>query len=32
MEWAADENAAYVTLDESNTTYLKSHKIETAHP
>jgi diaminopimelate epimerase len=32
MEWAADENAAYVTLDERNTAYLKSHGIETVHP
>ena len=29
---AADENAAYVKLDERNTTWLKSHGIETAHP
>jgi diaminopimelate epimerase len=32
IEYAADENAAYVKLDESNTAYLKSHGIETAHP
>jgi len=29
---AADEKAAYATLDERNTRYLKSHRIETAHP
>jgi diaminopimelate epimerase len=32
IEYAADENAAYVKLDERNTTYLKSRGIETAHP
>jgi diaminopimelate epimerase len=32
IEYAADENAAYVKLDERNTTYLKSRRIETAHP
>jgi diaminopimelate epimerase len=32
VDWAADENAAYVTLDESNTAWLKIHGIETAHP
>jgi diaminopimelate epimerase len=32
VEQAADENAAYVTLDEGNTAYLKSHGIETVHP
>jgi diaminopimelate epimerase len=32
MEWAADENAAYGTLDERNTAYLKSRGIETVHP
>ena len=32
VEWAVDENAAYVTLDERNTAHLKSHGIETAHP
>jgi diaminopimelate epimerase len=32
IEHAAAENAAYVKLDERNTTYLKAHKIETAHP
>ena len=31
-EYDADENAAYVKLDERNTTCLKSHRIETAHP
>ena len=32
VEWAAAENAAYVTLDDRNTAYLKSHGVETAHP
>jgi diaminopimelate epimerase len=32
LECAADENAAYAKLDERNTTWLKSHGIETAHP
>jgi diaminopimelate epimerase len=32
VEYAADENAAYATLDERNTAYLKSRGIETAHP
>jgi diaminopimelate epimerase len=32
VEWAADENAAYATLDERNTACLKSHGIQTAHP
>jgi diaminopimelate epimerase len=32
VEWAVEENAAYATLDERNTTYLKLHGIETAHP
>jgi hypothetical protein len=32
IEYAADENAAYVKLGRRNTTCLKSHKIETAHP
>jgi diaminopimelate epimerase len=32
VNWAVDENAAYVSLDESNTAHLKSHGIETAHP
>jgi diaminopimelate epimerase len=32
IEYAADENAAYAKLDERNTSYLKSHRIETAHP
>lgn len=31
VEWAAEENSAYATLEERNTTYLKSHGIETAH-
>ena len=32
LEWAADENAAYATLDERNTAHLKGHGIQTAHP
>jgi diaminopimelate epimerase len=32
VEWAVEENAAYATLDKRNTTYLKLHGIETAHP
>jgi diaminopimelate epimerase len=32
VEWAADENAGYLTLDERNTAYLKSHGIATIHP
>jgi len=32
LEWAEDENAAYATLDERNTTYLKDHGIQNAHP
>jgi diaminopimelate epimerase len=32
VEWAADENAAYATLDERNTAYLKGRGIQTAHP
>jgi diaminopimelate epimerase len=32
VEWAVEENAAYATLDERNTTCLKLHGIETAHP
>lgn len=32
LEWAAEENAAYATLDERNTTCLKDHGIQTAHP
>ena len=32
VEWAADENAAYATLDERNTAHLKGHGIQTAHP
>jgi diaminopimelate epimerase len=31
-DFAADENAAYATLDERNTTYLNEHGIVTAHP
>jgi diaminopimelate epimerase len=32
IEYAAEENAAYVTLNERNAAYLKSQGIETAHP
>jgi diaminopimelate epimerase len=32
LDWAADENAAYATLDERNTTRLKERGIQTAHP
>ena len=32
VEYAAEENAAYATLDEQNTVFLKSHGIVTAHP
>jgi diaminopimelate epimerase len=32
VEWAEDENAAYATLDERNTAFLKDHGIQTAHP
>jgi diaminopimelate epimerase len=32
IEYADDENAAYAKLDERNTTCLKLHGIETAHP
>jgi diaminopimelate epimerase len=32
IEYAADENAAYAKLDERNTAYLKSRRVETAHP
>jgi diaminopimelate epimerase len=32
VEWAADENAAYATLDERNVAFLTSHGITTAHP
>jgi diaminopimelate epimerase len=32
LEWAADENAAYATLDERNTAHLKGRGIQTAHP
>jgi diaminopimelate epimerase len=31
-EYAADENAAYATLDQRNTAYLKEQGISTAHP
>ena len=32
VEWAEEENAAYATLDERNTAFLKGHGIQTAHP
>jgi diaminopimelate epimerase len=32
VEYAAEENAAYSTLDDRNTAFLKLHGIETAHP
>jgi diaminopimelate epimerase len=32
VEWAADENAAYATLDERNVAFLTSHGITTSHP
>lgn len=32
VEYATGENAAYATLDERNTVFLKSHGINTAHP
>jgi diaminopimelate epimerase len=32
IDWSAAENAAYATLDERNTTHLKSRGIATAHP
>ena len=32
VDYADDENAAYEALDKSNTEYLKSRGIETAHP
>ncbi len=32
LEWAAEENSSYASLDERNTGCLKSHGIETAHP
>ncbi len=32
VTYATDENAAYATLDERNTVFLKSHGIVTAHP
>ena len=32
VEFAADENSAYATLDERNTSYLKERGIQTAHP
>ena len=32
LRYATEENAAYATLDEANTAYLKSRGVETAHP
>jgi len=32
LRYAAEENAAYATLDERNTAYLKSRGVETIHP
>jgi diaminopimelate epimerase len=32
LDWAADENAAYATLDERNTARLRERGIKTAHP
>jgi diaminopimelate epimerase len=32
LDFSADENAAYATLDERNTVQLKEHGIQTAHP
>jgi diaminopimelate epimerase len=32
IEYAAEENAAYASLDEQNTAYLKSNGVTTAHP
>jgi hypothetical protein len=32
VRYATEENAAYATLDERNTVFLKSHGIVTAHP
>ena len=32
IEWAADENTAYATLDERNTAHLKVHGIQTSRP
>ncbi len=32
LDWAAEENAAYTTLDEKNTACLRNHGIQTAHP
>jgi diaminopimelate epimerase len=32
LEWSADENAAYATLDERNFAFLRSRGIATAHP
>ena len=32
VELSANENAAYVTLDKRNTSYLKDHGIQAAHP
>jgi diaminopimelate epimerase len=32
LDFAAEENKAYATLDERNTAFLKEHEIQTAHP
>ena len=32
LDYAAEENAAYASLDEQNTAYLKANGIATAHP
>jgi diaminopimelate epimerase len=32
VEYAADENASYATLDERNTAWLKEHGVQTVHP
>ena len=32
VEYARDENAAYATLDDRNTAFLRARGVETAHP
>ncbi len=32
LDFAAEENAAYASLDEQNTAYLKVNDVVTAHP
>jgi diaminopimelate epimerase len=32
LEWAADENDAYATLDKRNFAFLTAHSVTTAHP